>query len=86
MEPESLQKHQGSETVETHNHFFSFYFFWFYLFVFVCLSVCLFFNTGFLCVTALDVLVGHWSTDGLIDQVGPEFTEICLALPPEYWD
>ena len=40
----------------------------------------LFYQTGFLCVTALAVLELI-----LVDQAGFELTEVCLPLPPECW-
>jgi hypothetical protein len=42
-----------------------------------CLSVCLSFEIGLLCV-ALTVL------ELSVDQAGLELTEICLCLPPKY--
>ena len=49
---------------------------WLFLFCFV-----LFFETGFLRVTALAVL-----ELALVDQAGLRLTEICLPLPPKCWD
>ena len=49
------------------------------LFCFVCLFICLFFETGFLCVV-LAVL------ELCVDQAGFELAEILLPLPPECQD